>query len=122
MKTKAKIIENDSVGQILFERSKRARHISISVKPFKGVRVAVPYGVSFDKAKQFSQSKKNWIKKHLDKMKQVEKEHEAFSKNSTEINSAEARKKLGAQVALPVVAHPYKIIASKRGLTHHLKA
>jgi len=89
-----KIIEIDSVGQILFERSKRARHISISVKPFKGVRVAVPYGVSFDKATQFAQSKKNWIKKHLDKMKRVEKEHEAFSKHSTEINRAEARKKL----------------------------
>jgi len=94
LNTKSKIIEIDSVGQILFERSNRARYIGISVKPFKGVRVAVPYGLSFDKAKQFAQSKRNWIKKHLDKMKQVEKEHEAFSKYSTEINRAEARKKL----------------------------
>ena len=94
MKTKSKIIEIDSVGQILFERSNRARHISISVKPFKGVRVAVPYGVSFDKAKQFTQSKRNWIKKHLYKMRRVEKEHKAFSRHSTEINRAEARKKL----------------------------
>jgi len=94
LKTKSKIIEIDSVGQMLFERSNRARHISISVKPFKGVRVAVPYAVSFDKAKQFARSKRNWIKKHLDKMKQVEKEREAFSKKSTEINRSEARKKL----------------------------
>jgi predicted metal-dependent hydrolase len=92
--TKSKLIEIDRVGQILFERSNRARHINISVKPFKGVRVAVPYRVSFDKAKQFAQSKRDWIKKHLDKMKQVEKEHEAFSKHSTEINRAEARKTL----------------------------
>jgi predicted metal-dependent hydrolase len=94
LETKSKIIEIDSVGQIFFERSNRARHINISVKPFKGVRVAVPYGVSFDKAKQFAQSKRNWIKKHLYKMRQVEKEHKAFSKKSTEINRAEARKKL----------------------------
>jgi predicted metal-dependent hydrolase len=94
LKTKTKLIEIDSVGQILFERSKRARHIGISVKPFKGVRVAVPYKVSFDKAKQFAQSKRNWIKKHLDKMKEVEKEHEFFSKHLPEINRAEARKKL----------------------------
>ncbi len=94
MKTKAKLIEIDSVGQILFERSNRARHIRISVKPFKGVRVAVPYKVSFDQARQFAQLKRNWIKKHLHKMRQVEKEHEAFSKHSTEINRAEARKKL----------------------------
>ena len=94
MKTKSKIVEIDGVGRILFERSNRAKHISISVKPFKGARVAVPYGVSFDKAKQFARSKSNWIKKHLDKMKQVEKEHEAFSNESTEINRAEATKQL----------------------------
>ena len=94
MKTKAKIIKVDNVGEILFEHSNRARHINISVKPFKGVRVAVPSGVSFDKAKQFAQSKRDWINKHLDKMKQVEKEHESFSKHLPEINRAEARKKL----------------------------
>ena len=94
MKTKSKIIEVDGVGYLLFERSNRARHICISVKPFKGVRVAVPYGISFDTARQFVQSKSNWVKKHLNKMKQMEKEHGAFSKHSTEINRTEARKKL----------------------------
>jgi predicted metal-dependent hydrolase len=92
--TKSKIIKFDGLGEILFELSNRAKHISISVKPFKGVRVAIPSGVSFDKAKQFAQSKKSWIKKHLDKMKQVEKEHEDFSKHYSEINKAKARKKL----------------------------
>ncbi len=94
MKVKAENIEIDGIGQILFERSKRAKHISISVKPFKGVRIAVPKGVSFNKAKQVAQSKRSWIRKHLNKMRQVEKEHEAFSKNSIEIDRAEARNKL----------------------------
>jgi predicted metal-dependent hydrolase len=92
--TKSKLIEIDSVGKVLFERSNRSKYIRISVKPFKGVRVAVPYRVSFDNARQFAQSKKDWIKKHLDKMKDVEKEHEAFSKYLPEINRAKARKKL----------------------------
>jgi len=94
LKARAKTIEFDGIGQILFERSKKARHINISVKPFKGVRVAIPYGVSYDKAKQVAKSKKSWIQKHLDKMKQVEKEHEVLSKNLTEIDRSEARKKL----------------------------
>lgn len=94
MKAKAEPIEIDGIEQILFERSKRAKHINISVKPFNGVRVAVPYGVSFNKAKQVAQSKKSWIKKHLNKMKQVEKEHKEFTKNSIEIDRTEARKKL----------------------------
>ena len=94
MKARAKTIEIDGIGQILFERSKKARHINISVKPFKGVRVAIPYGVSYDKAKQVAKSKKSWIQKHLDKMKHVKKEHEALSKNLTEIDRNKARKKL----------------------------
>jgi len=94
LKAKSEIFEIDGAGHILFERSERAKHISISVKPFKGVRVAVPYGVSFNKAKQVAQSKRSWIRKHLNKMRQVEKEHEEFTKNSIEIDRAEARKKL----------------------------
>jgi len=93
-KVKSKTFEIAGVGDILLERSSRAKHISLSVRPFKGVRVAVPYGVSFEKAKQVAQSKTSWIQKHLDKMKQVEQEHEIFSKNLTEIDRSEARKKL----------------------------
>ena len=62
------------VGTVLFERSKRARRVSISVKPFKGVRVAVPYGLSFKKAAQFAQTKADWIKTHLEKIKQYERQ------------------------------------------------
>jgi len=94
LKAKAENIEINGIGQVLFERSKRAKHINISIKPFKGVRVAVPYGVSFKKAKQVAQSKRSWIRRHLDKMKQVEKEHDAFTKNSIEIDRTEASKKL----------------------------
>ncbi|MDI6688777.1 MAG: SprT family zinc-dependent metalloprotease [Desulfobacterales bacterium] len=94
MKAKDENIETDGIEQILFERSKRAKNINISVKPFKGVRVAVPCGVSFDKARQFAQSKRGWIRKHLDKMKRLEKEHNAFTKNYVEIDRAEAKKKL----------------------------
>ena len=93
-KVKSNIIDIAGIGQILFERSKLAKHINLSVKPFNGVRVAVPYGVSFNKAKQVAQSKKSWIKKHLNKMKRVEKEHKEFIKNSIEIDRTEARKKL----------------------------
>ncbi len=94
MKAKAENIEINGIGQVLFERSERAKHINISIKPFKGVRVAVPYGVSFKKAKQVAQSKRSWIRRHLDKMKQVEKEYDAFTKNSIEIDRTEASKKL----------------------------
>ena len=77
----AKTVELKSVGTIKMERSRRARHISVSVRPFKGVRVAVPLGVSFASAQLFAQSKAGWIKKHVDKMKQMERAAKVVSEN-----------------------------------------
>jgi predicted metal-dependent hydrolase len=71
-KLKSETIELSSVGSVVFERSRRAKRISVTIQPFKGVRVAVPYGVSFVSARRFAESKADWIKKHLDKMEQLE--------------------------------------------------
>jgi len=64
----SKTIEIDGVS-VLFRRSKKSKRINISVAPFYGVRVAVPYSSSFEKAEEFVHSKISWIKKHLDKIK-----------------------------------------------------
>lgn len=37
---KSKTVELSSVGTVLIERSRRAKRISVSIRPFKGVRVA----------------------------------------------------------------------------------
>ena len=90
---KSRKVEIKGVGEILLERSSRAKHISLSVRPFKGVRVAVPFGVPFGKAEEVALSKAGWIKKHMNKMAQVEKEAKALAKNN-HINRAEARQRL----------------------------
>ena len=69
---KSKTVELSKVGTVLLERSRRAKRISVSIRPFKGVRVAVPYGVSFEAAQLFAQSKASWIYKHRVKMEQLE--------------------------------------------------
>ena len=89
----AKTVELKSVGTIKMERSRRARHISVSVRPFKGVRVAVPLGVSFASAEMFAQSKMGWIKKHLDKMNQMERAAKVVSE-SHPIDRQAARRRL----------------------------
>jgi hypothetical protein len=65
-------VEIVGVGPVLFERSKKAKRVIISVKPFAGVRVAVPYGLSFQKAETFVYAKTDWIQRHLTRMKQHE--------------------------------------------------
>jgi predicted metal-dependent hydrolase len=89
----AKTVELKSVGTILMERSRRAKHLSLSVRPFKGARVAVPFGVSFASAEMFARSKSGWLKKHLDKMALMEQEARALSK-SKPVNQAAARQDL----------------------------
>ena len=61
----SKIIEIERIGSVLFERSNRAKHLNISVKENAKVRVAVPKGISFEKAKKITHSKIGWISKHL---------------------------------------------------------
>ena len=69
----AKTVELQGVGPIQMERSRRAKHISVSVRPYRGVRVAVPVGVSFASAELFARSKAGWIRKHVAKMEQMER-------------------------------------------------
>jgi len=92
----AKTVELKSVGPIQMERSRRAKHINVSVRPYKGVRVAVPVGVSFASAELFAQSKAGWIKKHVAKMAQMERAARILSENNrnNRIDRPTARKQL----------------------------
>ncbi|MGB5748700.1 MAG: YgjP-like metallopeptidase domain-containing protein [Desulfobacterales bacterium] len=103
----AKTVELKSVGTIKMERSFRARHISVSVRPFKGVRVAVPRGVSFASAEMFAQSKAGWIKKHLDKMKQMERAAKVLAENHP-IDRQAARRRLVDRLNYLAVKHGFQ--------------
>ena len=72
--------ELDGIGPVLFERSKRAKRIIITVTPHNGVRVAIPNRTSIKKAKDFTLSKTNWIKKQLLLINEAEREFENKSK------------------------------------------
>jgi predicted metal-dependent hydrolase len=93
-----KTVEIDGVGPVLFERSKRAKHLNISVRPYKGVRVAIPDGLSFKKAEEFVHSRTDWIKKHLGRMKRLELEHEVKSETAIAIDRAKAKIKLSRRL------------------------
>jgi hypothetical protein len=77
----AKTIEVESVGTILIERSRQAKRLSLSIRPVKGARVAVPLGVSFARAEMFARSKTKWLKKHLDKLALMERAARTRSKD-----------------------------------------
>jgi len=100
----------DGVEPVLFERSKRAKHVSISVKPFKGVRVAVPDGLSFKKAEKFVNTKTDWIQRHLYMVKQYEEKSQLASDTLIDIDKPRAKRKLTRRL---------KYLAGKHAFTYN---
>jgi predicted metal-dependent hydrolase len=70
------ILNIPPLGSVVFAQSKRAKRMSISIRPFKPVRVAFPLKVSFKKAQQYLLKNLGWAKKNLDYVRKIEKEHE----------------------------------------------
>jgi len=110
MTANSSTVEIDGVGPVLFERSKRARRLSVSVKRLTGVRVAIPYGVSFKKAEEFVRARTDWINKHLDRIEQFEREYATVTQNSPDIDIAKAKRKLSRRL---------KHLAEKHGFTYN---
>ncbi|MFW5957899.1 MAG: M48 family metallopeptidase [Desulfosalsimonas sp.] len=75
----------------MFEKSRRARHFSISVMPFKGVRVAVPLQCSFKAAEQAVKKKTSWIRKRQESARGVEEKQEKILEGCGYISRASAR-------------------------------
>lgn len=61
-----------NIGKVLFEKSREARRTIITVKPFLGVRVVVPYSCSYKTTEKFVYEKINWINKNLTKIRALE--------------------------------------------------
>ena len=96
------------IGEILFDPSKRAKRINISVRPFKGVRVAVPKGISMEKAKAFVISKKTWIQKHLSTLPDLENAHKQLSEHFSDIDRVSAVKILGQRLHMLAEVHGFQ--------------
>ena len=84
--------------------------MNISVKPFGGVRVAVPYGVPFNKAEEFVHSKIDWINMQLEKMQQYEREYNFTSGVDDNIDKTRVKSMLTGRL---------KYLAEKHGYTYN---
>ena len=72
MNTQATTIDIPSLGPVLFAASPRAKYLSITIKPDRTIRVAIPQGVSPAAAMKFLKSKIPWAKRHLDTLQMLQ--------------------------------------------------
>jgi predicted metal-dependent hydrolase len=95
---------------ILMEKSKKAGKISLSVRPVRGVRVAVPLAASFRTAEKFARSKIPWIKKSLSKIKKIEQSHN---------NSPELTEPLNKRKSRTILINRLDQLAGRYGFTYN---
>ncbi len=102
----SKKINISGVGEVLLERSARARRINLSVKPFKGVRVAVPRGVSFEQAAAVAEAKTQWLITHLGRIALIENQIRECPKMPVP-DSLDARRLLVPRLARLAALHGF---------------
>jgi predicted metal-dependent hydrolase len=100
----------EDIGWVRFERSARARHINISVMPFTGTRIAVPYGQSLAAAETFAHQSRQWICKHQERAKRVERMKRALQQHAVPLNHAAAKSYLTERL---------RVLATDHGFTYH---
>ena len=90
----ATTIELPDIGPVLMAPSRRAGRLVLSIRPFKGIRLAIPEGVSHQRAKAFLDAKRPWLQNHLPRIKQMEAELTARAEQLPPIDKKLAREKL----------------------------
>lgn len=63
---------NDWPPTHTIRKSKKARNITLSLTPHKGLEIILPYGVSNEEGLALLNNKRHWVEKHLPKIKTPE--------------------------------------------------
>ncbi|MBM3133046.1 MAG: M48 family metallopeptidase [Chloroflexi bacterium] len=77
----------DGITPVVLERSYRARRLTLSVSPKKGVRVAVPRGIPIHKAEEFVLRKRSWVYRQVGRLEKIATECSALVECSGEPNA-----------------------------------
>lgn len=77
-----KVIFIKGIGEIILKKSKRAKRISIRVKPFDGVSVTIPFKLSYKEGERFANEKQDWIKASVNKTSEFEERLTVFTEET----------------------------------------
>jgi predicted metal-dependent hydrolase len=83
MNVNSKIILYKDLGEITLSKSTKAKKISLTVRPFEGIRMTVPVFVSYTRAEKFIEEKESWLRKILGGIKNAERSFTIFDYNTS---------------------------------------
>lgn len=96
--TNSQIIQIEGIGAVNFVYNPRAIKTTITIRPNRGVRVAIPPNADLEAAMDFVHRKEKWINKHLGIIKDYKKEKEEANNAFLNIDKKEARKKIKSRL------------------------
>jgi len=99
-----------ALGPVVFAQSNRAKRISISVRPFRPIRVAFPRRISIKKAKKFLHANLDWAGKSLKKAREAEERHKTALKSRPNIPKEKAK---------AILRNRLQELADKHGFTYN---
>lgn len=68
-------LDLDGIGPVIFARSRRARRLSIAIRPFRPVRVAYPWRSPLREARRWFDEKRGWVEKTVARIRDLERQH-----------------------------------------------
>jgi len=86
----SRTVRIEGIGPVRFERSRRARRLSITVRPDRSVRVAVPAGISYRRAIHFAERRARWAQSQFKRLENVQR----LSDRLHELDPERARQQL----------------------------
>ena len=113
MKTRSRRTENTleitGIGRVGLKRNHRARHLNLTVKPFTGVQVTLPPGIPLSQAEKFVVSKKGWIAKHIEQVREMEVKRMQVADLIDGIDSAKAAETLVRELNKLADRHDFRV-------------
>jgi predicted metal-dependent hydrolase len=98
----------DGVGPVQFEKTRRARRISLTVRASRGVRVAVPWRVPFREARRVAPAKLNWVQSTLAHIERARSRCREAVQAAQRLDRRSARAFLAARLNALAREHGYR--------------
>ena len=95
----------EGVGPVRFEKSRRARRISVTVRASRGVRVAFPWRVSFNKARRLAGKKSVWMRRTVARIERARERCREAVDAADDLDRRAARAQLAARLAALAAEH-----------------
>ena len=98
IKTSKSVERHPEFGSVTFTSSTRTRSLRLSVTPFHGLQVKLPWGYAKNKAWDFIDKKSDWIRLALQQARLTEAKSDAFFSSSDKAKLKEIRISLVARL------------------------